>query len=149
MDKSKVVLVHVVKAYRGSRLGAELHSFLTAAVGGNKRSTSPDRFNPQGNNPDIGCRMGPRVSLDGFVDEKISYPWRDLNPAQSIPESDRCTDCAVLAVGCEWVSEVTGSTTRARFSAVTSELGHNGPAPRQVPEASSPVGRRRPEPEAS
>ena len=74
--------------------------------------------------------MGPRVSLDLFVDENISYPWRDLNPAPSIPEPGRCTGCAVLAVGCECVSEVNGSTTKARFSAVTSELGHNGPAPR-------------------
>jgi len=93
VDKSKVVLVHVVKAYRGSRLGVELHSFLTSAVGEGERSTSrPGRFNPQGNNSGIGCRVSPRVSLDGFVDEKISYPWRDLNTAQSIPEPGRCTD---------------------------------------------------------
>ena len=93
--------------------------------------------------------MGPRVSLDGFLDEKVSYPWRDLNPSQSLPEPGRCTDCAALAVGCELCQGVTGSPTRARFSAVTSELGNNGPAPRQVPEASSRVGRRRPEREAS
>lgn len=150
MEKSKVVLVHVVKAYGGSSLGVELHSFFTSAVGGGERSTlRPGRFNPQGNNPGIGCRVGPRGSLNGFVNEKISYPWRDSNHAQSIPQPGRCTGCAVLAVVCECVSEVIVSTTRARFSVVTSELGHNGPAPRQVPETSSRIGRRRSEREAS
>jgi hypothetical protein len=47
-EKSKVVFVHVVKAYRGNTAGVELHSFLTSAVGGGERSTSlPGRFTPK------------------------------------------------------------------------------------------------------
>jgi hypothetical protein len=74
----------------------------------------------QGNNPGIERRVGSRVSLDGFGDNKISYSWRDLNPGQSIPELGRCIGCAALTVGRECVSEVTSSTARARSSAVNS-----------------------------
>jgi hypothetical protein len=103
----------------------------------------------QGSNPGTGSWVGPKARLDGFGEEKIPCLCQNSNPGSSILKPGRCTNFANLIVGCECVSEVTVSTTRARFWAVTSELEHNGLALNRCPRLHPRVGLRRPEHETS